>query len=102
MFRSVRTPACFAIGPLAIVASAQSTQRFQFTEKPGPHAVGSKSFRNSITRELGAAPWTNSDSPTQVDGRALCDVHLFGAEIRRHDRDRPRLCATAPDRNRFR
>jgi len=38
----VRMLACLAVFAAAVHASPQSTARFQFTEKPGPHAVGLK------------------------------------------------------------
>ena len=42
MLTSARIVASFAVVFVSILAGAQNPQRFQFTEKPGPHAVGLK------------------------------------------------------------
>ena len=42
MFQPVRAIASFAVVSVSILAAAQNPQRFQFTEKPGPHPVGLK------------------------------------------------------------
>ena len=42
MLRTSQIVASLAISAFALSASAQNPQRFQFTEKPGPHAVGLK------------------------------------------------------------
>jgi tetratricopeptide (TPR) repeat protein len=42
MFTNARALAGFALVVVSVLAGAQSQQRFQFTEKAGPHAVGLK------------------------------------------------------------
>lgn len=42
MFKYARVLASFAVVFASICAGAQNPQRFQFTEKPGPHGVGLK------------------------------------------------------------
>ena len=61
MFRKAHVLACFPVILLATLSIAQNSQRFQFTEKPGPNSVGlkviqqydySRTWRSSVD-ELG-------------------------------------------------